>query len=105
MTGGFDTARLRRGAYLLAVGAGITVLGIAIGWEFSTGARLSLAGPLLLVAGVGYVGAAAVPLFVQRIGGPDAEWEDLSLVWQLLVSAAVAIGLFVVYLLVWAALP
>jgi len=59
----------------------------------------------LLLAGVGSAGAGAVPVLVARIAGPDATWEDLSLPWQLGISALIAVGLFVLYLVVWAVLP
>jgi hypothetical protein len=101
----FDATRLRRGMYLLVVGASITTTGLAIGWDFATGARFTLLGPVLFLAGIGYIGAAAVPLFVTRIGGEKATWEDLSFLWQMLISAIIAIGLFVVYLIFWSLLP
>lgn len=102
---GFDTGRLRRGAYLAVLGIGVTSSGFVIGWDFATGVRFTILGPLLLLAGVGYVGAAAVPVFVTRIAGADATWDDLSFFWQMGISALIAIVLFVVYLVVWSFLP
>ena len=67
--------------------------------------RFTILGPLLLLAGVGYAGAGAVPVLVAHIAGPDATWEDLSLPWQLGISALIAVGLFVLYLVVWSLLP
>jgi|GEM_PF-4184427 len=54
---GFDTVRLRRGVSLAVLGIGVTASGLAIGWDFATGARFTILGPLLLLAGVGYAGA------------------------------------------------
>ena len=102
---GFDTVRLRRGVSLAVLGIGVTASGLAIGWDFATGARFTILGPLLLLAGVGYAGSGAVPVLVARIVGPDATWGDPSLSWQLGTSALIAAGLFVLYLVVWSLLP
>ncbi len=105
MLGQLNLTRLRRGVYLIAIGTIVTLAGLSIGPEFFQGVRLTLYGPLIGLAGVGYVGAAAVPVFVTAIGGQEATWDDLSLLWQMAISFVVAIGLFVLYLIVFWLLP
>lgn len=101
----FDTTRLRRGIYLFVLGIGVTSTGLMAGTEFATGVRLMLLGPLLALGGIGFIGAAAVPVFVTYVGGEDATWDDLSLLWQLIISFVIALGLFISYLVIWSLRP
>lgn len=98
MANRYHAGRLRRGSYLLVLGVVVAAVGLSVGPEFVAGIRLAFFGYLLILGGIGYVGAAFVPTLVASIGDDGDSWEDLTFSRQLVVLFVIAILVVVIVL-------
>lgn len=99
MSANVNGSRLWRGGSLLIVGIVIAAIGFAAGTVTVGGFRLALLGYVAILGGIGYIGAAFIPILVTFFGGEEATWEDLSFFHQSIILFIIAIGIVILLLL------